>query len=253
MTKYVYENELERKQARFFESIVADVEAKDRHEMEADYKAAENAWKRQTRQAMIDTEDRAAVTAYRDAGVEEVMWISVCDNRTCEECSAMNGLIFPVDSVPDKPHYNCRCHLEPVKRLKKQRESAKMNSGALDSNSKEATKHAKRYYESVRNMKTDVLRIAKNTGWKQSAIEKIKQHVFFVEHEIYGEKRRFDPSYHMAESWQRLIQGGKAIKEQDLVLLKHEYLEQLLERKGYPHEKAHSIASAKHDYAKYTK
>lgn len=119
VTKYVYENELERKQARFFESIVANVEAKDRHEMEADYKAAENAWKRQTRQAMIDTEDRAAVTAYRDAGVEEVMWISVCDNRTCEECSALNGLIFPVDRVPDKPHYNCRCHLEPVRKEKR--------------------------------------------------------------------------------------------------------------------------------------
>lgn len=120
VTKYVYENELERKQARFFESIVADVEAKDRHEMEADYKAAENAWKRQTRQAMIDTEDRAAVTAYRDAGVEEAMWISVCDNRTCEECSALNGLIFPVDRVPDKPHYGCRCYIVPVKRLPKQ-------------------------------------------------------------------------------------------------------------------------------------
>lgn len=122
VTKYVYANELERKEARFFESIVADVEAKDRHEMEADYKAAENAWKRQTRQAMIDTEDRATITAYEDAGITKVMWITQRDERVCEECIARNGLIFPIDRVPDKPHYNCRCHLEPVKRLPKQPE-----------------------------------------------------------------------------------------------------------------------------------
>lgn len=116
VTKYVYTNEVERKRARFFEALVADVEAKDRHEMEADYKTAENAWKRQTRQAMIDTEDRASITAYKAAGVEEVMWITQRDERVCEECIARNGLIFPIDRVPDKPHYGCRCFLKPVRR-----------------------------------------------------------------------------------------------------------------------------------------
>lgn len=251
VTKYVYENELERKQARFFESIVADVEAKDRHEMEADYKAAENAWKRQTRQAMIDTEDRAAVTAYRDAGVEEVMWISVCDNRTCEECGAMNGLIFPVDSVPDKPHYNCRCHLEPVRRLPKQLEDDIIVSGALNGFSKEANDHAERYYGLVRAMKTDYQRIAQNVGWKPEVILNIKRHVFTDKHMIDGEMRTFDPSYFMAESWQRLIQGGDRIQEQDIVLLKHEYLESILEKKGILHDAAHEIAQSKHNYSRY--
>lgn len=114
VTKYVYENELERKEARFFESIVADVEAEDRHEMEADYKAAENAWNRQTRQAMIDTEDRAAITAYEDAGITKVMWITQRDERVCKECIARNGMIFPIDQVPEKPHYGCRCYLRPI-------------------------------------------------------------------------------------------------------------------------------------------
>lgn len=115
VTKYVYTREIERKRARFFEAIVADAEAKLRRDMEADYRAAENAWIRQTRQAMIDTEDRAAITAYKDAGVERVRWISQEDARVCEECARLDGLVFPIDRVPDKPHYNCRCYIKPVK------------------------------------------------------------------------------------------------------------------------------------------
>lgn len=115
VTKYVYSREVERKRARFFEAIVADAEAKLRRDMESDYRAAENAWIRQTRQAMIDTEDRAAITAYRDAGVRRVRWITQRDDKVCEECERLDGLVFSIDAVPDKPHYNCRCSLEPVK------------------------------------------------------------------------------------------------------------------------------------------
>ena len=115
VTKYVYIREVERKRARFFEAIVADTGAKLRRDMESDYRAAENAWIRQTRQAMIDTEDRAAITAYRDAGVRRVRWIAQRDDKVCEECERLDGLLFSIDAVPDKPHYNCRCSLEPVK------------------------------------------------------------------------------------------------------------------------------------------
>jgi len=114
VTKYVYVTEAERKRARFFESLVADAESKQRREMENDYRAAENAWIRQTRQAMIDIEDRAAVTAYKDAGVHKVRWISQQDDKVCKECGRLDGLIFAIDAVPDKPHYNCRCTIEPV-------------------------------------------------------------------------------------------------------------------------------------------
>ena len=115
VTKYVYIREIERKRARFFESIVADTEAKLRRDMEADYRSAENAWIRQTRQAMIDTEDRAAITAYKDAGVEHVRWNSQEDAKVCEECARIDGMVFPIDRVPDKPHRNCRCYITPVK------------------------------------------------------------------------------------------------------------------------------------------
>ena len=114
VTKYVYVTEAERKRARFFESLVADAESKQRREMENDYRAAENAWIRQTRQAMIDIEDRAAIAAYKDAGVRKVRWISQHDDKVCKECGRLDGLIFPIDAIPDKPHYNCRCTIEPV-------------------------------------------------------------------------------------------------------------------------------------------
>lgn len=121
-------------------------------------------------------------------------------------------------------------------------------AGALDPLSPRAEKHAIQYYESVRHMKTDAERIAKNTGWEKEKITEIKNHVFIQEHDLLDGHRRFDPSFEMAQSWQRLIEG-KDIRECDLVLLKHEYLELTLMKKGYSQNDAHIIASKKYDYA----
>lgn len=121
-------------------------------------------------------------------------------------------------------------------------------AGALDPLSPRAEKHAIQYYESVRHMKTDAERIAKNTGWEKGKIAEIKNHVFIQEHDLLDGHRRFDPSFEMAQSWQRLI-DGKDIRECDLVLLKHEYLELTLMKKGYSQNDAHIIASKKYDYA----
>jgi len=123
-------------------------------------------------------------------------------------------------------------------------------SGALDPNSARAEQHAIQYYESVRHMTNDVNRIAQNTGWKPEAIRKIKKYIFEDEHDLLEGYARFAPSYDMAQSWQRLI-DGKNIKEQDLVLLKHEYLEMILVERGLPQNEAHVQASIKHNYAKY--
>jgi SPP1 gp7 family putative phage head morphogenesis protein len=123
-------------------------------------------------------------------------------------------------------------------------------SGALNPNSVQAQKHAIQYYESVRHMTNDVNRISNNIGWKSEAIKKIKEYIFIEEHDLIEGHQRFDPSYDMARSWQRLIEG-KNIKEQDLVLLKHEYLEMTLVNKGMTQDEAHILASKKHNFAKY--
>lgn len=122
-------------------------------------------------------------------------------------------------------------------------------SGALNPNSKAAEKHAVQYYESVRHMKTDTVRIAKSTGIAQEKIEKIKNHIFTEEHELINGKKRFDPDFEMAQSWQRLINGD--FKEQDIILLKHEYAELRYMEKGLSQSEAHIKASKKYNFANY--
>ena len=124
-------------------------------------------------------------------------------------------------------------------------------NGALDPYSKAADDHAKRYYELVRHMTTDTQKISENTNICKDKIDKIKNHVFVKEHDLLdGRKRRFDSSYHMAQSWQRLI-NGKDIKEQDRILLKHEYCELRYMEKGLTQNQAHIKASKRYNYAKY--
>lgn len=116
-------------------------------------------------------------------------------------------------------------------------------SGALDPYSKAADEHAKRYYQLVRHMTTDTQKISENTNIAKDKIDKIKEHIFVKEHDLWdGQKRRFDPSYHMSQSWQRLI-SGKNIQEQDWILLKHEYCELRYMEKGFTQDQAHIKAS----------
>ena len=126
-------------------------------------------------------------------------------------------------------------------------------SGALNPYSAEAAEHAERYYESVRHMTTDVAKIAKNTGLSEDEIAQIKNHVFVEKHDLGGsEPEYFLPSYEMAQSWQRLIEG-KNIQKHDITLLKHENMEQRLMKQGYSQKEAHKITEQKYNYSKECK
>ena len=126
-------------------------------------------------------------------------------------------------------------------------------SGALDPDSEQAQEHAVRYYELVRRMKTDVERISTNTGYSQETIAEVKQFVFIERHALGGqEKERFFPSYEMAESWQRLI-DGRDIQPHDLTLLKHEIMERKLMSEGMPQDIAHIRTSQLFNYAREAK
>lgn len=63
-----------------------------------------------------------------------------------------------------------------------------------------------------------------------------------------GEVARFYPSYHMAQSWQRLI-DGRNIQSRDIVLLNHEFLESVVEADGLNAQEAHTIAEAIYNYS----
>jgi hypothetical protein len=113
-------------------------------------------------------------------------------------------------------------------------------------------------YDAIRASSADVSRIASNTGLSTEAIAKIKNHVFFVQHEMYdygGQSvmKRFDPDPDIAEAWNRLASGlGTAV---DHVLLDHElaevsYMEQ---HAGASYEQAHSYADTVANWSKALK
>lgn len=112
--------------------------------------------------------------------------------------------------------------------------------------------HAKRYYEEIRKRKSDVVAIAQNTGFSVEDIDKIKRHVFFNAYALDGKgARRFDPSYDMAVSWQRLI-DGKNIQEMDIVMLHHELLEhKIMTEQDMPYHLAHKQANKQYNYQAY--
>lgn len=131
------------------------------------------------------------------------------------------------------------------------RSTIKAVSGARITNieSTAARAHAERYYGLVRSMTTDVAKIAKNTGLPESLIQKIKDFVFLEEHDLGGPvPERFAPSFAMAQSWQRLINGNP--EPHDITLLLHEQMEKELMETGLTQDEAHIETSKIYNYAK---
>jgi len=107
VTKYVYMHEIERKCARFAESIIASPTRSREIETGLRY------WSAMVTHYAIDVTDKATVRAYRDNGVERVIWITVPDERRCGKCLQMHGRIYDIDKIPPKPHLMCRCYTVP--------------------------------------------------------------------------------------------------------------------------------------------
>lgn len=110
VTKYVFSNEIDRKESRLFEALVASTE--ERHKS---YQTAENLLIRQVKQYAIDLEDSIAMVVYEDTGVKKVQWNAEDDYKTCSVCNELDGEIFELKDAPPKQHHNCRCWYTPVK------------------------------------------------------------------------------------------------------------------------------------------
>ena len=122
-------------------------------------------------------------------------------------------------------------------------------SGARNPVGNKAKEHAEKYYDLVRSMKTDVAKIAKTTGLKESEIQSIKDFIFFETHDLGGPcPERFSPDYMMAETWRRLIAGTP--EKHDLTLIYHETLERNMMASGMTQHDAHILATQEHNYAK---
>ena len=110
VTKYVFRNEMDRKESRLFESLVANTLEKSQS-----YKTAEKLLIRQVKQSVVDFEDKIAKAVYKGVGVKKVQWVAEHDERTCGVCHELDGAIYDLKDVPPKQHYQCRCYLIPVR------------------------------------------------------------------------------------------------------------------------------------------
>ena len=123
-------------------------------------------------------------------------------------------------------------------------------SGGIDPESVRAQEHADRFYDEIRHMSTDALHIATNTGFAEDRVVMIKRYLFTDYHDLGGERlQRFDSSFEIAQSWQRLL-DGKNIQPHDITLLKHEEMEMRLVNAGLTQAQAHLAASKVYNYAK---
>jgi SPP1 gp7 family putative phage head morphogenesis protein len=107
VTLYRFNSEAERKSYRLAEQLEV---GPDRNSL---IDKATKEWSRQIGQYAINFTDYAVIQAFIDAGIEEVEWLTVEDERRCSKCKARHGMVYRIDEIPPK-HYGCRCRLKPI-------------------------------------------------------------------------------------------------------------------------------------------
>lgn len=108
VTKYVFENEIERKRARFAESVIASDAPAEEIALAKRLLAGMNA------QFLDDLTHETMIQAFKDNGTKRVRWITSPDDRRCKRCASMHNKIYPIDNIPAKPHIHCRCWVEEI-------------------------------------------------------------------------------------------------------------------------------------------
>ncbi|GHU57362.1 hypothetical protein AGMMS49975_22820 [Clostridia bacterium] len=104
-------------------------------------------------------------------------------------------------------------------------------------------------YEDIRKCQGDTEAISDSTIFNSKAIEEIRQHMFFTEHQLTGGLKPFDPDFDQASAWNRLVSGTHS--ELDVMMLKHEYVELTQMRlHNYNYEQAHKVANRYHNWYK---
>lgn len=122
---YAFLNEMERKQSRYADSIWGLSQEDKRLTYSLNHWKAMNNMtatagnvSRQIIEEAIDLERYATLDAWAEEGVEEVMWVTAGDEKVCEECGPLDGKVFKIDEVPERPHWNCRCELQKFEKEK---------------------------------------------------------------------------------------------------------------------------------------
>lgn len=113
VTGYLYTKEAERKRLRLAEEMMTAKEFHDRSKYSRVIQKNANLWYTQSKQYSIDIADNTVLHVWKQAGIEKVVWVAEHDDRTCGDCNELDEKVFPIDSVPHKPHYGCRCTIIP--------------------------------------------------------------------------------------------------------------------------------------------
>lgn len=111
VTHYIYDAEVYRKRDRTKEAINSETSVAEKQKA---FDKAIRYWSQMTQQYADNVNDEATIQAFMDAGIDHVMWHTEEDDRVCDECEPLDKKIFPIDEVPDKMHWGCRCWLTVV-------------------------------------------------------------------------------------------------------------------------------------------
>lgn len=109
VTLYQFFPEAGRKKQRTIEALIAS------HDKGEAVDKALKLWTLQVDHYADKSVDKATIDGYKDAGVDKVKWVTAKDDKVCKICRGRNGKIYPINKIPDKPHYRCRCYFVPVK------------------------------------------------------------------------------------------------------------------------------------------
>lgn len=115
VTGYLYYPEADRKRSRLAEALITAVILGLRADYHKELKKFADLWHTQTLQYAETMVDKTRIKTFKKNGIKRVVWVSEHDNRVCEECKERDGKIYPITAIPTKPHYNCRCWIEPLK------------------------------------------------------------------------------------------------------------------------------------------
>ena len=115
VTGYLYDKEWERKRLRMVEEIMTAATIQDRERYLKSLKRTFDLMFTQSSQYAQDVADTMETEVYKAASIPRVLGVTERDNRVCEECRERDGKIYPLDNVPPKPHYHCRCRIKPIR------------------------------------------------------------------------------------------------------------------------------------------
>jgi len=125
-------------------------------------------------------------------------------------------------------------------------------SGALNPNDSNNIAIAEKMYEQIRKRRTDILNVARNSGFSIEQCTIIKDYIFSNMHELSNGYKRFVPDIAIAQSWFRLSQKKcKTIYRHDSIMLLHELTEitYLMTNTRATHDEAHRYAERKYNYS----